>query len=190
METLAAIGAGLGLAAACGFRVFLPLLVMGIAVHSEWIEPASGFEWVGSWPAMIAFGTATAFEVGAYYVPWLDNLLDTAASPAALVAGTVAAAAFLPEAHPAIKWSAAIVAGGGSAAVIQTGSVFTRAVSSLTTGGLGNPVVSTTEAAGSVSLSIVAVLVPLLALLFVVVIVVMAVWLIARRRGRRVELAE
>ena len=66
----------------------------------------------------IVLGVASVLEVGAYYIPVVDHLLDTIASPAAVVAGTVAAGALLPfgaEMHPAVKWAAALIAGGGAA---------------------------------------------------------------------------
>src|SRR5688500_8630480 len=75
MEPLLAACAGIARSAACGCRVFVPLLVMGIAAHSAKIDLAPGFDWVGSWPAMILFGTATAAEIAAYFVPWIDNAL-------------------------------------------------------------------------------------------------------------------
>jgi hypothetical protein len=186
METILAICAGIGLAAACGFRVFVPLLAMGIAVHSGKLDPpGNGFDWVGTWPALVVFGAATAAEIGAYFVPWLDHALDTIASPAAVGAGTLSAAVFLPELHPAIKWSLALIAGGGAAGVIQTGTVAARAISGATTGGLGNPAVSTVESTTSIVLSILAILVPILAAVLVVALIVLVVRKIAAWRRRR-----
>lgn len=186
MDMLMAVCAGVGLAAACGFRVFVPLLVMGIAARVGGIEPSEGLEWVGSWPAIGMFAAATVAEIGAYYIPWVDNLLDTVASPGAVVAGTVAAAAAMPDVHPAVKWGAAFVAGGGPAGVVQLGTVVTRGISGATTGGVGNPVVSTAEWVLSLVLAIVAVLVPILAAIVVLWILVKAIKQIVRwRRGSR-----
>ena len=189
MEMLLAACAGIALAAACGFRVFVPLLVMGIAAHSGKIDPAPGFDWVGSWPAMIMFGAATAAEIAAYYVPWIDNALDTITTPGSIVAGTVATAAMLPDIHPAIKWSAAIVAGGGAAGAVQLTTVLTRGLSSTTTGGVGNPAVSTGEAVGSIGLSILAVLLPLLAAALVIVLFVFVARRLSRWLRRRKDAA-
>ena len=87
MEAVLSVCMGLGLSAACGLRVFLPLLVMNLAARAGWLGLSPGFEWIGETPALIAFGVATAVEIAAYYVPWLDNLLDVVSSPAAVVAG-------------------------------------------------------------------------------------------------------
>jgi hypothetical protein len=185
MDMLIAACAGIALAAACGFRVFVPLLVMGIAAHSGKIDPAPGFEWVGSWPAMICFGAATAAEIGAYYVPWIDNALDTITTPGSIIAGTIATAAMLPDIHPAIKWTAAIVGGGGAAGAVQLTTVLTRGLSSASTGGIGNPAVSTGEAAGATALSIVAVLIPLLAAVLVIILLVFVIRRLVRWARRR-----
>jgi hypothetical protein len=71
-ETLLGIAVGIGLSAACGFRVFVPLLVMNLATLTGHLYLAPGFEWIRSDYATIAFGTATFFEILAYYIPWLD----------------------------------------------------------------------------------------------------------------------
>lgn len=87
METILGLCIGVGLSAACGFRVFVPLLVMSIATLLGWHEPAKGFEWLAIPSVCAALGFATICEIAAYYVPWVDNLLDTIATPAAVVAG-------------------------------------------------------------------------------------------------------
>src|SRR5437868_2946043 len=119
MENVLAICMGLGLAAACGFRVFVPLLVMSIAVHSGHLHVASSFDWIGSNPALITFSLATALEIGAYYVPWLDNFLDTVATPAAIIAGTVVTASMVTDVSPYLRWTLAAIAGGGLAGAVQ-----------------------------------------------------------------------
>lgn len=185
MEPLLAICAGIALAAASGFRVFVPMLALGIAARSGAIDPSAGLEWVGSIPAITVFGVATAAEIGAYYVPWVDNALDTITTPGSVVAGSLAAAAAMGDVDPAVKWTLAIVAGGGAAAIVQGGTVLTRALSSATTGGVGNPAVSTGEAAGSIFLSVLAIVVPLLAALLVIVLFVWVFRLFFRWRRRR-----
>ncbi len=92
MELALTVLVGVGLAAACGFRVFVPLLGISLAAQTGHLELASGFGWIGSPVAAAAFGVATLLEVGAYLVPWVDNALDALASPAAVVAGTIAMA--------------------------------------------------------------------------------------------------
>lgn len=162
-DTLLSICLGLGLSAACGFRVFVPLLVVNLAARAGWLSLAGELSWMGETPALVAFGVATILEVSAYYIPWLDNLLDSVATPAAVVAGAVVTASVVTGMDPALKWMLAVIAGGGVAGAVQTATVGGRVVSSLATAGLGNPLVATMELLSSFSLSVVSLLVPVLA---------------------------
>lgn len=169
METLLSICVGIGLSAACGFRVFVPLLVMSIASLSGHLTLAHGFAWIGSYPALISFAVATCLEIGGYYIPWLDHLLDTIATPAAIVAGTVVTASAVGDLSPFLKWTLAVIAGGSAAGLVQGATVVTRGASTLTTAGLANPLVATLELAGAVITSILAIATPILAVALVVV---------------------
>ena len=191
MDALLAICAGIALAAACGFRVFVPLLAMSAGAASGMLSPGKGMEWVGSTPTLIVLGVASALEIAAYYIPVVDHFLDTIATPAAVVAGTIAAAALLPgnQLHPAIKWAAALIAGGGAAGVVQVGTVSARGVSGATTATVGNPIVATIENIFATVLSVLAIVVPILAALIVVVTFVWVGRVIARWRRRRVAVA-
>lgn len=181
MEIILSVAAGLALSAACGFRVFVPLLVMSIASLSGHLHLSGHFQWIGTYPALITFATATAFEIAGYYIPWVDNFLDTLATPAAIVAGTVVAASMAPAMSPYLKWTLAAIAGGGAAGMVQGTTVLARGASSLATGGLGNPVLATAETGFATAVSLMAVLAPILAILLVVVFLV---WL-GRKLYRR-----
>jgi hypothetical protein len=168
METIVSLLIGVGLSAACGFRVFVPLLVLSLAAHSGHLTLASGFEWMGSDAALIAFAGATVLEVAAYYVPWVDNLLDSVAGPAAVIAGMLVTASLVTEMSPFLKWTLAVIAGGGVAGLVKGTTTVTRGTSTLTTGGLANPLLATAELGGSLVTSLVAILVPALVLLLIV----------------------
>jgi len=177
MEQLLGIFIGIGLSATCGFRIFVPLLGMSLAHHAGALSFANGFDWIGSWPATIAFGIAMIIEIAAYYIPWLDNMLDTIATPAAIVAGTIATASMVGNVEPFLRWSLAIIAGGGVAGLIQGSSVLVRGASTVTTGGLANPVVSTSELAASITGTLISIVIPTIAFLIVVVLIA---WLLPR----------
>jgi len=181
MDTIIAFFIGIGLAATCGFRVFVPLLGLSIANHFGFVPLSHGFEWIGSAPAMIAFGVATAFEVGGYFIPWLDHLLDVIATPAAVVAGAVITVAMLGEMSPYLRWPLGIIAGGGVAGAVQGSSVLARGVSTATTGGLGNPLVAAGELAASIVGTVISIVLPVLAFILVCLIL----YLIFRRMFRR-----
>ncbi len=181
-SALLSIALGLGLAAACGFRVFVPLLAMGVAVRSGHLAVSPGFAWVGSDAALIAFGVATVCEIAGYYIPWVDNLLDTVATPTAVVAGMLAAASVMTHMDPLLRWTVAVLAGGGVATAVQSVTVAGRQLSSLTTLGLGNPILATLETVSSAVLAVLAILVPVLALLLVALLFVLAVrWVLLRQ---------
>jgi hypothetical protein len=169
VDTALSVFIGIGLSAAVGFRIFVPFLVMSIAALSGNLDLAPGFDWVGTYYALIAFLVATVVEVLAYYIPWVDNVLDTVATPAAIVAGIVATAAVVTDMSPLLKWSLALIAGGGAAATVQATTVAVRGASSLTTGGIGNPVVATGELGGSTITSLLAIIVPVLTFILLIV---------------------
>lgn len=170
METIIGLLIGIGLSAACGFRVFIPMLGMSIASISGHIGLSHGFEWIGTWPVLMAFATATALEIGAYYIPWIDHVLDTFMTPAAAVAGTILTASMLGDLSPFLKWSLAIIAGGGVSAIVQGGTLALRAASSGATGGLANFLISTGELFGSSLMTVFAILMPVLCFFVVLLI--------------------
>jgi hypothetical protein len=142
-EIVVSIALGVGLAAAVGFRVFLPLLVMSGAAYTGHLTLSDSFAWLATPTALATLSVAAIAEVLAYYIPGVDNLLDAIATPAALVAGTIAAAAVMTDLPPIVKWTTAVIAGGAAAGLTQSVTSLLRAQSTVTTGGLGNAVVST-----------------------------------------------
>jgi hypothetical protein len=185
LESLIAVAIGIGLAAATGFRVFLPLLVAGLAARWGALPLSEGFQWLSTTGALVALTTASALEVAAYYIPGVDHMLDVVASPAALIAGVVASASAMAEIPPAIMWPVAIIGGGGVAGVTKVTSALVRAKTSLATAGLGNPVVSTGETTAAIGFAVAAIVIPLLCLLGLVVLLI---WL--GRKARRMMLQE
>jgi len=145
LSTLMAVAVGIGLSASAGFRIFLPLLVAAIAARLGWLPLQGEFAWIGTTPAIIAFATAAAAEIAAYYIPFVDNLLDTIASPLAVAAGGLMMTSLLPVDNDLLKWTLGLIAGGGTAAAVQGGTVLTRLAATKLTAGLGNGVLSTGE---------------------------------------------
>jgi hypothetical protein len=185
MDTAVSIALGIGLAAAVGFRVFVPLLVASIAAYTGHLHLDENFAWLGSLTAMTMLGVAALVEILAYYIPAVDNLLDTITGPLAMIAGTVVSAAVITDLPPLIKWSTAIIAGGGVAAITQGVTTLVRAKSTAFTAGLGNPVISTAEMVAAAVLAVLALLAPLLAVALVIAFCVVTVRLVRKfLRGR------
>jgi hypothetical protein len=174
---------GLALAAAAGFRAFVPLLAAGLAIHFGYMEPARGFDWLGEPFVIAALAVATCAEIAAYYVPGVDHALDLIGAPVAVAAGIVAAAGVMVGLPDWLRWLAAIVGGGAVATAGHALNTLGRAKTGAASGGIGNPVYATAELGGSVLLAILALALPVVAL---VAIVVLVAWALKRRRRRAV----
>ncbi len=171
-ETIISICLGIGLAASVGFRVFLPLFVLSLASYFEVWELNASWLWIGSLTAVITFGVATLIEILAYYIPFVDNLLDTIAIPLATIAGTAVMVSTVADLNPVISWALAIIAGGGTAAAIKSTATASRATSTVSTAGFGNPLISTVETGASLIISIFSIFLPIFAFVLVVLILI------------------
>lgn len=180
LETIISVCLGIGLAASAGFRVFVPLFVLSLATHFGYVPVGDSFAWIGSLTAIICLGIATVIEILAYYIPYIDNLLDTLAVPLAGIAGTVVMASTLVDLDPMLTWGLAIIAGGGTATAINSATALTRVTSTATTGGVGNHLVSTTETATASFVSVLAIFLPIIAFIVVILIIFVGIRLFKR----------
>jgi hypothetical protein len=180
LQLALSIALGIGLAAAVGLRVFLPMLVVSIAAYTGHLSLSSGFEWLGTAPAIVMLAVAAVLEILAYYIPGVDNLLDALSAPAALIAGTVVAAAVMTDLPPIVKWTTAVIAGGGAAGLTQGLTSLLRMKSTVMTGGLGNHALSTGEWGGALVISLLALAAPVLAVALVALLCWFALRLVRR----------
>jgi len=167
METMLGIAVGTGLSAACGFRVFVPLLIMNLAALSGQLQLPAGFSWMGNAYATAAFGTATIIEILGYYIPGVDHFLDIIATPAAVIAGTLTTASMAIDISPFLRWTLALIAGGGIAGLVQGTTVALRAKSSMATAGMGNSLIATLELIGAIIIALLAIIVPIICLMLI-----------------------
>ena len=163
LHTFIEILLGISLSAASGFRVFVPLLVLSAAAVIGHIDLPTNFDWVETPQALAVFAVACALEIGGYYIPWFDHLLDVAATPAAILVGTVVTASLAPDMNPLVQWTLALAAGGGTAGITKGLTNLLRATSTATSGGLANPIVATVELVIAIVLSVLAVTLPVVA---------------------------
>ncbi len=168
LEIIISICLGVGLAASAGFRVFIPLLVLSFAGYMDWIPLSENWAWAGSLTAILVLAAASLFELVAYFIPFIDNLLDTVSIPLATIAGTLAMVTVVGDLDPIYSWTLAIIAGGGTAATIATTTSAARAASTTVTAGFGNPVISAIEAVFATFLSMLSILAPFIAVIVVV----------------------
>ena len=173
VQILLSLSLGLGLAAACGFRVFIPPLMMGVGSRLDVYNLEGSFVWVDDTWAIAIFAVATLLEIGGYFIPWIDNLLDTVATPAAIIGGIFVTSASLEgELDPSAQWTLSVIAGGSVSGVIQLGTVATRAISTGTTGGLANPIISLLEAVAS----ILCILISLFLVAIIPIVIIFLIW--------------
>ena len=184
-DTIISIFLGIGLAASVGFRVFLPLFALSLAAYFGAWDLNENWQWIGGLPALLAFGVATLVEIFAYFIPWVDNLLDSLAIPLAGIAGTAVMVSTVADLDPVVTWSLAIIAGGGTATAIKGANAAGRLTSSSTTGGIANPVVSTVETGTAVAVSTASILAPPLAAILVIIILVFIFRIYRKLRPRK-----
>jgi len=182
-ELITVVAIGIGLAASAGFRVFVPMLVAAIAAKTGILPLNESFQWLSSWTAIVILGTATIVEIMAYYIPFVDNLLDTIATPLAVVAGTLLLTSVLPIDSDLMRWITGAAVGGGSAAVVQSGSALTRLTSTKLTAGAGNPVVATVENVAATGTSILSLIIPF----FIVAVFLLLIIFIFTRIRRKLR---
>ena len=171
---------GIALAAATGFRVFLPMLIVSGAANTGHLQLDNSFAWLGTPSALTMLSVAALAEVLAYYVPVIDNLLDALVTPAALIAGTIVSAAVMTDVPPMVKWTAAVIAGGGIAGLTQGLTGMLRAHSTVLTGGIGNPVIATAELGGALLISFLALVAPAAAIALVILFLLVVIRLLRR----------
>ncbi len=183
LQLFTAAAMGIALSACCGFRVFVPMLGASFAAWQQWYALPADMQWMGSLPALICFATAAVLEIAAYYIPFVDNLLDTIATPLAVAAGTILAASFLPiaEFNPLLKWILAIIAGGGAAGTVQAGTGLLRLFSTKTTAGAGNVLVSTSENAAAIGGTALSFIAPIV---IAVIMMLLIGWILMKGAGK------
>lgn len=191
-ETILSFLLGIGLSAAVGFRVFVPMLIVSLASMAGWITLSPGFQWMGTPVAALVFAVATLVELLGFLVPWVSNALDSIATPAATIAGVIMMAAVLPDMSPIARWALAIIAGGGVALTVQGATVVTRAVAAGSTGGLANPLVAILEALGALLVTITTIVIPAIMGILVLIVVLLLLRIVipkfrAIRAGRKAE---
>ncbi len=191
-ETILSFLLGIGLSAAVGFRVFVPMLIVSLASMVGIIHLAPGFEWLGTPVAALVFAVATLVELLGFLVPWISNALDGLATPAATIAGVIMMAAVLTDMHPVARWALAIIAGGGVALTVQGATVVTRAVAAGATGGVANPIVAILEAIGAFVVTVTTIIIPMIMGMIILIAVILVLRIVipkfrAIRAGRKLE---
>jgi Domain of unknown function (DUF4126) len=163
LDTFVEFMLAISLSSAAGFRVFVPLLALSAAAVLGHVDLPTSFDWLENPQALGLFAIAAILEILGYAIPWFDHVLDIIATPAAILAGTVMTASLAPETDPLVKWTLALVAGGGTAGLTKAVMNLLRSTSTAATGGLANPIFAALELLIAVTLSALAVTLPIAA---------------------------
>ncbi len=183
MSLCLALCMGIALSAACGLRVFLPLLVVAACSRCGLASVSDEMAWLGSDVALLCLSAATVLELAAYYMPWLDNALDAVQGPLAVLAGALVMTGVLAEQPDWLQWGVGLVAGAGTAGGVKLLASALRLGSTATTGGLANWILSTLENIGAFIGSLLALVAPVLA----VAGLLLLVYLLRRRICRKAQ---
>ena len=182
--TISCLIMAMALSACCGFKVFVPPLLLGIFAKAGLISLGENYAWLGSWPAIAVLSLATALETAAYFIPLVNNALDSIKIPASTMAGVLTAAAVLPgEMSPLLRWTLAVLIGGGGAAAVSTGMASLRGTLTMTTAGIGSGLQNLAEAILSFLLSIFAMLAPFLLCLAILLVLLSVIRRLCRRNA-------
>lgn len=185
MEIALAIMAGIALSATSGFRVFVPFLVLSIANLTGLMDLNQSFAWIGTYPAFAVFGAATLVEILAYFIPWVDNALNAISAPASVVAGTILTYALVGDLAPGLAWVISIIGGGGASLITRAVSGIVHAGSTAASAGTANPAVSLVESAGTVIMSILALVAPIIVILILFLLISWAIKACKRIRAKK-----
>lgn len=184
-EVLIAIIAGIALSACCGFRIFIPILIATFGVRfgflpHEWINEAS-VELIRNDVFTAAITVATVLEIAAYKIPFIDNFLDTIATPLAVVAATLLSSSFFTFAEDSyMRFILGAITGGLGAGIIQASTSAIRATSSQWTAGFGNPIFGLIETLTAFVASLLSVLFPLIGIALILLVCWGSLWLLKR----------
>lgn len=176
---------GLALSACCGLRVFVPLLVAACGQHWGWLSLNENFQWLGHTYSIAIFAIAAIIEILAYKIPFLDNALDTITTPASIVAGTLLTAGHIINLDPSLRWTLALIVGGGSAGIIQLATTLMRGTSTTTTAGVANPFFATGESVAAIFLSVFALILPLISGIIIILVLFAAIKFLMSYRKKK-----
>ena len=182
MNALISLCLGIGLSTSTGFRILVPFAALSAAAVYGNFDLPSEMAWLDSYPALIGLVIGTFIEVAAYYIPWVNDALDTVELPASIIAGTYLTGSFAADLPTLLQWSLALIAGGGIAGSINSLTGVTRLATNSATGGVATPVMSTLEWMSALMLAILAIALPLLAL---VLSLFLLFWVVKKLRKRR-----
>lgn len=161
LDMITPVFLGISLSAACGLRALIPVLVFGVAVAAGHISPSSGFAWIGSSAALAAFAALAGAELFASFTEKAGRLFDLAATPIAMLVGSLLAMAAFRDVDVLVGTLVPLIIGVGIAGPSQSLVGLMRARFVAASGRKGRAVAGLAEASGALLLAALGVLAPL-----------------------------
>jgi hypothetical protein len=183
MELLSGLLSSLGLSGAAGLNAYVPLLVVGLLSRLGVMHLNGPFDLLANPWVLLAVGVLGVLDFVGDKIPGVDSALHLVGGLINTAAGAVlfAAQTGVADVPPALSLALGVIVAGG----VHATRTAVRPVATATTGGLGNPLVSTLEDGTSLLLSLLAVFMPVLAVLLLAAVILVAYRLWTRLRGRR-----
>jgi hypothetical protein len=179
-----AVLTGIGLAGAAGLNAYIPLMVVGVLIHTGHLTVGAPFNALGQTPILIVLAVLLAVEFFADKVPGVDSVNDVIATVIRPAAGAFLAAGSLGTLTNLPPW-VGVAAGIITAGTVHGVKATSRPVINVGTAGIGGPTVSVVEDVVALVASLLAIVAPLLLAIVVVIGVILGanVWRNRRRRG-------
>ncbi|MCW3097173.1 MAG: putative transrane protein [Chthonomonadaceae bacterium] len=188
ITTLVQLMMGVSLAACCGLRAWMPMLIVSLLAKAGYVHLSPSFSFLARNDALIIFGVATVLELLGDKVIVIDHFLDAIGTVVRPAVGTVLASSMLTHLDPLAATTLGLIAGGTSAFTIHAGKTVIRAKSSLLAhfhAGVGNAALSILEDVCTVGGVFLAVFVPGLAFVLALLVMAFMIWMIVHliRKG-------
>ena len=185
MNDLLSIGGiftAFGLSSATGLNAYLPLLATGLLAKVGYLDLGDNFQTLGSWPAILVVAAMFIVDLVGDKIPAVDHIFHTVGMVVHPIAGAIAFASqtgVIDNVNPTL----ALVIGAATGGSLHLARSAVRPLSTVSTAGIGNPILSTAEDVTSAVLTALAVLIPILAIIGIAV-VVWLLWKLWRKAGR------
>ncbi len=187
-EAISGLSAAFGLSGSAGLNAYIPLLVVALAARFPMSDPLvklqAPFDLMGSWWAIGLIAMLLVIEIVADKIPAVDSINDgiqTFVRPAAGAILFAGSANVITDIHPILSLGAGLLVAGG----VHATKAAARPVVTVSTAGVGNPVVSTLEDIVAVVVSLLAVVLPIIAAIILLGFLIFIIYVVRRWRRRR-----
>lgn len=191
IEAISGLSAAFGLSSSAGLNAYIPLLMVALAARFPLDNPLvklqAPYDLMGSWWAIGLLAVLLVVEIVADKIPAVDTVNDgiqTFVRPAAGAILFAGSANVITDIHPILALGAGLLVAGG----VHATKTAARPVVTVSTAGVGNPIVSTLEDIVAFVVSLLALVLPIIAAILMLTFVVFVIVLVRRWRQRKMAL--